>query len=417
MSGEASRADEADTGSAALPGVPTRFRLSEGGLLHALLVRLRLASRGEDPNGDRTWRRVVALAAVAWVPLAVLSVVPGVLDGTPVAHAFLHDFVPHVRYLVTLPLLVIADALVDPALAAIIRSVGSSRIIPEEANPGFQAALEALARGRDSRLADVVVLGLAVLGAAHHLGALGPVSLPYPERSWELAQTAAGIRVTAAGWWSALVSVPLLQLLLLRWLWRSWLWAVFLRQVSRIPLRLEPSHPDLVGGLGILPSGQGALVFVWVAYGATFAATLAQEIVAGKLTLTGVGPYALGYVAASLVVNAWPLLFFTGRLIDAQRRGRMIYGALGYQLVRAFDDRWHGVDGGNLGKKLLTSNDSSAIADFTALFANVRAMRRAPLDPGEFVVQAVLLALPFGLLVLTEVPFADVLKRLLDSLL
>jgi len=113
-SGEAGPAHEAVAGFAAFPCALTQFRLSEGGLLHGLLVRLRLASRGEDPKDDPVWRRAVALAAVAWVPLAALSVLAGGLAGASVAHAFLHDFVPHVRYLVSLPLLVIADALVDP---------------------------------------------------------------------------------------------------------------------------------------------------------------------------------------------------------------------------------------------------------------------------------------------------------------
>jgi hypothetical protein len=47
-SGEAGRAGEAVAGSAAFPEVPTRFRLSEDGLLYGLLLRVRLASRGED---------------------------------------------------------------------------------------------------------------------------------------------------------------------------------------------------------------------------------------------------------------------------------------------------------------------------------------------------------------------------------
>ena len=58
--------------------------------------------------------------------------------------------------------------------------------------------------------------------------------------------------LSLAGWWHALVSVPIFQFLLVRWYFRMFIWARFLWQVSRIELRLVPTHPDRVGGLGFL---------------------------------------------------------------------------------------------------------------------------------------------------------------------
>ncbi len=58
--------------------------------------------------------------------------------------------------------------------------------------------------------------------------------------------------LSLAGWWNALVSVPLFQFLLLRWYFRLFIWARFLWQVSRFDLKLLPAHPDGVGGLGFL---------------------------------------------------------------------------------------------------------------------------------------------------------------------
>ena len=58
--------------------------------------------------------------------------------------------------------------------------------------------------------------------------------------------------LTAAGWWYALVSLPMFRFLLWRWLWRVFIWAALLWQTSKIQLRLLPTHPDQAGGLGTL---------------------------------------------------------------------------------------------------------------------------------------------------------------------
>ena len=48
------------------------------------------------------------------------------------------------------------------------------------------------------------------------------------------------------------MSIPIFQFLTLRWLYRLLLWFLFLWRVSRLDLRLAPSHPDRAGGLGFL---------------------------------------------------------------------------------------------------------------------------------------------------------------------
>ena len=60
------------------------------------------------------------------------------------------------------------------------------------------------------------------------------------------------------------VSLPSVQFLLLRcYLWIL-TWARFLWQVSRIPLRLVPIHPDRSGGLGFLESSSHIFQHWWL---------------------------------------------------------------------------------------------------------------------------------------------------------
>ena len=84
--------------------------------------------------------------------------------------------------------------------------------------------------------------------------------------------------LSLAGWWHALVSVPIFQFLLLRWYFRVFIWARFLWQVSRINLQLVPTHPDRVGGLGFLANVVYAFTPVLLAHGVLLAGLIADRI-------------------------------------------------------------------------------------------------------------------------------------------
>ena len=85
----------------------TDFSLVLGGPLYQLWRRTRLA--GDALQLLR--RRIVVLITVAWVPLLALSIAEGHAWGS-VALPFLHDIEMHVRLLVALPLLVVAELVV-----------------------------------------------------------------------------------------------------------------------------------------------------------------------------------------------------------------------------------------------------------------------------------------------------------------
>ena len=103
-------------------------------------------------------------------------------------------------------------------------------------------------------------------------------------------------------------------------------------------------------------------------------------------------------------------------LVGAKRRGRAAYGALGQMLTRAFDERWPHSDKPDLGEKMLQAMDPSAMADYSAVYENVKSMHVVPVNLRELSVQAALLAAPFLPLILIDVPLADLVSRLLNSL-
>jgi hypothetical protein len=84
---------------------PADFALVLGGPLYQLWRCTRLA--GEKLQLVR--RRAIALALLAWTPLLALSVAEGHAWGASVKLSFLHDVELHVRLLLALPLLTVAE--------------------------------------------------------------------------------------------------------------------------------------------------------------------------------------------------------------------------------------------------------------------------------------------------------------------
>ena len=88
------------------------FSLVLGGPLYQLLRRAHLS----DNAVSVVRRRMVVIALLGWLPLLILSAVQGNLWGKSVAVPFLLDLEVHIRFLIVVPLLVIAELVVHQRL-------------------------------------------------------------------------------------------------------------------------------------------------------------------------------------------------------------------------------------------------------------------------------------------------------------
>ena len=109
------------------------------------------------------------------------------------------------------------------------------------------------------------------------------------------------------------------------------------------------------------------------------------------------------------------LLIFSGKLLQARRRGVFAYGALaigeGQQFERKWLDRGEGID-----ESALEVPDFSATTDLYQVVSNVYDMGTIPLDLKDLVPLAIATLLPFVPVALMAVPL-DVLLRQLANLL
>src|SRR4029450_3057712 len=87
---------------------PTDFSLVLGGPLFQLLRRSHLS----DDALELVRQRIIIISLLAWLPLLLLSPLEGQALGGSAAVPFLLDVEVHIRFLVVVPLLIIAELVV-----------------------------------------------------------------------------------------------------------------------------------------------------------------------------------------------------------------------------------------------------------------------------------------------------------------
>jgi hypothetical protein len=114
------------------------FSLTRGGPLHRLLVRLGHAG---DERQEVIGRALV-LVFITWLPLLIFSLVQGLAYGTQVTIPFLRDFAVNVRFLVALPILILAESAIDRRWRTLVLQFPRSGLVGREEFPAFEAAIE-----------------------------------------------------------------------------------------------------------------------------------------------------------------------------------------------------------------------------------------------------------------------------------
>jgi hypothetical protein len=387
---------------------PQDFSLVLGGPLFQLLRRAHLT----DDALTLLRQRILALALCAWLPLLILAALEGQAAGGRAAVPFLLDVDVQVRFLVALPLLILAELVVHQRMRVVVRQFLERHLILESARARFDAAIASALRLRNSVLAEVLLIafvyGVGVLIVWRQYGALTAAT-------WYATPGVGGPALSWAGMWYGYVSVPLFQFLLLRWYFRLGIWARFLWQVSRIELCLVPTHPDRVGGLGFLANTVYAFVPLAVAHGALLAGMLANRIFYLGAALPAFKVEIAVMVIFLLGVVLGPLLVFAPQLAQAKRAGTREYGTLAQRYVREFDAKW--LRGGAVAEEpLVGSADIQSLADLANSYEVVRTMRLAPVTK-EAVLQLVAATLaPVVPLALTMMSLEELLKKLLGIL-
>jgi hypothetical protein len=247
-------------------------------------------------------RRIVALALLAWAPVLLLSLAEGHAWGGSVKLPFLYDVEVHIRLLLAVPLLILAELVVHRRMHPVAWRFVEDGLIPDGSRARFEAAIAAALRLRNSVTAEVlliaVVYGVGVLFVWRTQVALDVTS-------WYGVAVDGKLQPSLAGWWLGCVSLPLFQFLLLRWYFRLFIWARFLWQVSRIELQFIPTHPDRCGSIGFLAGVSFAFEPLLLAQGAMLAGMMANRIFYAGAKLPEFKVELIGLVAVMVFAIRW----------------------------------------------------------------------------------------------------------------
>jgi len=335
---------------------------------------------------------------LTWGVLLILSAAQGLAIGNAVKVPFLHDFAAYARFLVAIPMLILAEGLIGREMAAVAAHFYGSGLISESDRPSYEAAIERAKRTRNSTPAEVVILVLACLS-----GILVLDVFPLNFSTWRSIVSASGHTLTLAGWWYLVVGVELFEFLLWRWLWRLAIWYGFLWRMSRLDLRLIATHPDRAAGLGFVGDAQRFFWIIVSAFAFTAAGVLGDEIVYGGVPLTTFWFAIGGYVVLVLIVFLLPLTMFSAQMSRAKIRSMHDYSALAVLHNRLFDEKW--VQGRHAKDEVpLGAPEISSLADLAGASDVLYRMRPVPFDPRDAVALGLAALIPMTPLALTMFP-------------
>jgi hypothetical protein len=325
--------------------------------------------------------------------LAAVALLPPLLQ-TLLRQDALTPLVPlFIRFLVAVPVLLWAERFVDRRVRAAVAAFSERGLV----RPADLGRFEGIVAGADRLLhapgAAAVVVALAF--ALSPLGSfLGILSSPARGR-----------------WWIAYVSLPLFRVVLLQWLWRWMVWVLLLFRASRLDLRLEPTHPDLAGGLGVLEHAATSFLSLQVAVGAVVAGRLLALALHGGARIDK--QQIAGFALFTIAMTLGPLVPFSRSLLRAKRLGKLDYGRFASRHNQRFADRWLGATSGDP----LGDPSISSLADLGTSYGAIDRMRPLPIGRLSLILLLVVCLAPALPALATHVPLREMLTRVMKTVL
>jgi hypothetical protein len=295
-------------------------------------------------------------------------------------------------------------------MAAFVRYLVLSGVVRGQAVEGLERHVTTVMRLRDSFLPDILCLAIAI-GVA-----VTDAALPLPGGATDMYDSARASELTPAGGWYWFVCLTVFRYLILRWIWALALWVYFLVRLSRLELALIPTHPDRAGGLGYLEVVHTEFSFLIFGISCVYAASFAESVLAGSMTLQTLYPALCFLLVADLALFVGPMFVFSRKLWEAQAEGMARYMELAARYVDEFDRKWI-AQGVQHREELLGTSDLQSLADLGNSVEVVDNMSLIPASRRLFICFAVAALAPMLPVALMLLPGDDIAAKLFKLLL
>jgi hypothetical protein len=384
------------------------FSLVQGGPFHRLLGRLGLLG----PDMLPTVRVVVVMAAVAWLPLALLVLAQSVLGNRPGWDFFL-DWTTYARYLIAIALMLATERHADGRIRLLLVNFRKSDLIATGSRAAFADAVAKADRHSASPVAEALILVLAVAWTT----TVASYAISLAGSNWEGAVVDGRLALSWAGVYEVAVSSTLFLFLALRWVWRFAVWAVLLLSISRLDLRLVAHNPDRAAGLGFLALFPSIFTGFAFALGCVVAASILKDLQYETLPANTVWLAIAVWIVTCVVWLVGPLLVFVGPLNAAREKALVELSRFATLHHLSIDDWMNRAVGSEEDQRRALAPDLSLVSTLDTLMQAVRQQGLFPVN-GDSVKEVVLAAaIPMLPVVLTLVPFLELVKWLLRKVI
>lgn len=359
-----------------------QYYIGEGGLLHRVELSVRLT---------KLRAQVIAAIAATWLPVVALGVGTELIAGR--RDPLLRDISVHVRLIVAIPVFLLIDGTFPLLCRTILARLVAASFVSAPDLPRLDRILRRARRLADSTAPE---LAIAIASLAAGLGgALGWIPIGGLGRRGPLA---------ASQIWYAVTAWPLFQFLLWRSLWRWFVWTCILVGISRLSLKLAPSHPDKRGGLGFL--SQPSISYCSKLLFAVSSVMCAEW--AEKITIPSIRdlePLLLAYVLVAVLLAFGPLAPFGLILERARQAGLDQCG----DLATAYSRRFEAAHREGLERGDATSvADPEPLAHMTVIFdQSVDRLRVVLFDRRDAIVLLIATLVPMVPAAVAQIPTED----------
>src|SRR5262245_29716307 len=237
------------------------------------LLRLQRALRLAPRQGFAPLRRALFFVAISWLPIMVWAAASGHLQPAGWQESLTSHLGIHVRCLLAIPLFVLSEPLAHYVIGVIVGNFPASGLIRDDERGRFSEVLRSVERWRDSK---AVWAGIVVLVVGAVLGVKQRVMADPDAFGWGHG----ALSTDFGSAWAIYVVRPLFFLMALAWLWRLIITWILFQRLARLDLRLVPSHPDSVGGLGFIELHSLAFCLVVFAMSSVACAAVAHQMMA-----------------------------------------------------------------------------------------------------------------------------------------
>ena len=311
--------------------------------------------------------------AITWLPLVVLTLLAGTASSGTVAIPFFADHVPHGRFLIAAPLLLLLQEIVERRTTRALQYLRTADLIKPADEPRLRHLIETATRAWRSRAVHVALVALTSLSAAMSYFWWRDTGIS----NWIFTRSETGTALTMAGIWNLFIAVPLVRLLLLRAVWKFVVWVWLLVRVSRLDLRIDALHPDQCCGLLFLGTAQLAFLPLVAALGVQLGCMIAVMVGHQGAAISSFKLVGAAFVLLSVAFILGPLGVFARRawlaIEEAQDRFGIWSALAGEHMSARLAEACREQMPGQLG-----TSEISSIADGASLFDRVLAEARCP---------------------------------------